>query len=145
MQKTKALRILPVIASICVVLNIILNICVFLKPTAIAGLFTPEYNNINPETCPVANSFLIASYLTIIPFGAVCIAGVVSKTLKRTKGVISLVLAVSLYCISEILARVFSIFALRESTRYGLDTSIHIKILTSVEELFSSLKLAVWC
>ncbi len=142
MQKPKSVRVLAIIASICAVLNIILNICVFINPAPVMNLFVYTGTELNPDIPSLANSLLIASYLSIVPFLAVCIAGAFSKTVSFFKGVLSAVLTVVLYCGSYVASHIFSSKAMQEAVYNGEDAIIYLNILISTENILHFLNTA---
>lgn len=142
MQKPKAVRMLAIIASICAALNIILNICVYLNPNPVINLFVYESDGLNPDIPSLAKTLLIASYLMIVPFLAVCIAGAVSKTIGFTKGVLSAVLAPILYCGGYIASQILTNNAMKAAMVYGTDTMVYFNILVAVENVLDFLNTA---
>ncbi len=142
MQKPKSVRVLAIIASICTALNIILNICVYLNPNPVINLFVYESDGLNPDIPSLAKTLLIASYLMIVPFLAVCISGAISKTIGFTKGVLSAVLAPILYCGGYIASHIFSSKAMQEAVYNGEDAIIYLNILISTENILHFLNTA---
>lgn len=142
MQKPKAVQVLAIIASICIMLNIILNISVFLNPNPLMNLFIYNYEELNPDIPSLAKLLLIASYLMIVPFLAVCIAGAVSKTIGFTKGVLSAVLAPLLYCGGYVASQILTNNAMKVAVINGSDTIVYLNILISVENVLDFLNTA---